>query len=58
MMMMVIYLPSTSGAFLASEDGGNMGRGQSNRFSPNCNETGINSNEMRMRPVEMSVEGE
>ena len=33
-----IYLPSTSGAFLAREEGGKMGRGQSNRFSPYCNE--------------------
>ena len=29
-----IYLPSTSGAFFARVDGGSMGRGQSNRFSP------------------------
>ena len=27
-------MPSTSGAFLARVDGGSMGRGQSNRFSP------------------------
>ena len=29
-----IYLPSTSGAFFARVEGGSMGRGQSNRFSP------------------------
>ena len=29
-----VYLPSTSGAFFARVEGGSMGRGQSNRFSP------------------------
>ena len=29
-----IYLPSTSGAFFARVEGGSIGRGQSNRFSP------------------------
>ena len=39
----LVYLPSTSGAFLAREEGGRMGRGQSNKFSPNCNEKVGNS---------------